>query len=395
MKKLLAAPVKMSLPESENQLYQNMLKIISDISLNLLAIKTADIIDEIPRDFLTWCQTMHLICNKHLNYQLLNDEQLPKVAKLLKLLEQAISVCQLKMLRITPWPIFVASIEQFQQREIWSEQNKFLQYVAELRSQAFSQLIAEDQLIFFGKHTAKHDPSVYQFDVEHFTGFRNAKTYLATMAHSSEKIEAMLAAIPLEGEVTFQHYQNFVNQYVDIFEQQAEPEKAQLFPATRLLALRRPDVFVSLNSTKADALSIAFAINKLSNQDFLAYWHDVVKTYQQMPWWKLATNDSEAEQFIFVHRAILLELFWFNEENAHEQSNYFKALNKSTPSSSTSTVIRKNGKSLESVTALVDRVLAGEEIPTFVKANRDAIIKQVMNGKKVEEVISLMRSIFG
>ncbi|WP_169315464.1 hypothetical protein, partial [Catenovulum agarivorans] len=340
-------------------------------------------------------QTMHLICNKHLNYQLLDDEQLPKVAKLLKLLEQAISVCQLKMLRITPWPIFVASVEQFQQREIWLEQHNFLQYLAELRSQAFSQMIAEDQMVFFGKHSAKHDPSVYQFDVEHFTGFRNAKTYLATVAHNGEKIEAMLAAIPLEGEVTFQHYQNFVNQYVAMFEQQAEPEKAPLFPATRLLALRRPDTFVSLNSTKADVLSIAFAINKLSNQDFLAYWHDVVTSYQQMPWWKLATNSSDSEQFIFAHRAILLDLFWFSEENAHQQTNYYKALNKATPASSKSTIVRRNGKSLESVTAMVDRVLADEEIPAFVKANRDAIIKQVMGGKKIEEVISLMRSIFG
>ncbi|EWH11537.1 hypothetical protein DS2_03475 [Catenovulum agarivorans DS-2] len=396
MKKLLAAPVKMSLPESENQLYQNMLKNISDISLNLLAIKTDDIIEEIPSDFLTWCKTMHLICNKHLNYELLEAEQLPVVAKLSKLLEQAISQCQLKMLRITPWPIFVANIEELQNRPIWSEQQAFLHYIAQLRSQSFSQLISEDQLVYFGKHTAKHDPSIYTFDVEHFTGFRNAKNFLATVTHNADAIEKMLQAIPLQGEVTFAHYQDFVSQYVAMFEQQAEPEKAPLFPATRLLALHRPDVFISINSSKADSICAAFGLARLSNQDFLSYWNDLVASYQQMPWWKLASANNDNEQFILEHRAILLDLFWFADEKAHEQSNYYKALHK--PSSSSvnkSASARRSGKSLESVSAMVDKVLAEDDMPAFVKANREAIIKQVMGGKKIEEVVGLMRSIFG
>lgn len=385
----------MSLTDSDNLLYQNMLKSISDISLNLLAIKVKDIVTETPKDFLSWCQTLHNLCIHHLNYDLLDDNQLPKVTKLIKLLEQAISVCQLKMLRITPWPIFVASVEHMQQKPIWAEQQKFLDYVANLRSQSFEKLIVEDQMVFFGKHTAKHDPSVYQFDVEHFTGFRNAKSYFATVSHQGAAIEQALSCIPLEGEVTFTHYQAFVKAYIDIFEQQAEPENAPLFPATRLLALRRPDVFISINSSKADSLSLAFGITKLSNQDFLAYWHDVVATYQQMPWWKLATPSNESDTFIYNNRAILLELFWFSDDKAHEQTNYYKALNKPSSTSSKSTSIRRGGKNIESVTAMVDRVLAEDDIPAFIKANRDAIIKQVMGGKKIEEVISLMRSIFG
>ncbi len=52
MRKLLSSPVKMPLSESENFIYQNVLKYVPELSLNLMAIK----VTERPEDFLSWCR---------------------------------------------------------------------------------------------------------------------------------------------------------------------------------------------------------------------------------------------------------------------------------------------------------------------------------------------------
>ncbi len=387
MRKLLSSPVKMPLSEIENQIYQNALKHISAITLNLLAVK----VNYRPEDFVSWCQELTRICQQDLNLDLLDTPQLPVLKKLQETLASGISITQLKMLRISPWPIFHSFIVNNAQVQALDERIKLLDYINNLTEKSLQDMIPEDRLAFAGKHTNQHDISVYNFDVEWFAGTKGAKTFHQLLSNHPEAFDQALNAIPKSGEVTEQDYRNFVQHYQEIFSRFTDNEKAPLMAATRLLAMRRPDQFIALSNNKIDVFCQGFAITKLNNRDFDRYWHDCIGTLRTMPWWCHPQPESPEESKLWQARAILIDLFLFADDNLAANSNYIKLRDKPTKTSATTV----NKRSKESAENLVDRALASDDLPDYLKAKRDSIVIEVKNGKSVTHVIDMMRAIFG
>ena len=252
-------------------------------------------------------------------------------------------------------------------------------------------MIPEDRLAFAGKHTNQHDISVYNFDVEWFAGTKGAKTFHQLLSNHPEAFDQALNAIPKSGEVTEQDYRNFVQHYQEIFSRFTKNEKAPLMAATRLLSMRRPDQFIALSNNKIDVFCQGFAITKLNNRDFDRYWHDCIGTLRTMPWWCHPQPESPEESKLWQTRAILIDLFLFADDNLAANSNYIKLRDKPTKTSATTV----NKRSKESAENLVDRALASDDLPDYLKAKRDSIVIEVKNGKSVTHVIDMMRAIFG
>ncbi|MCF6437520.1 MULTISPECIES: hypothetical protein [Pseudoalteromonas] len=388
MKKLLISPSKMALGEQESQIYQNILKQATEISLNLMAVK----VDNHPEDFLLWCYELLDIAKNRINFDLLDDHQLPIVKKLQDLLSNAISFLQLKTLRITPWPVLVSFIEQHKALLALDEQMKLIRYLADKRSTPLKEMIVEDRLAFSGKHTTSLDTSVYNFDVEWFSSTKTAKGFHQLLADLPGAFDEALAHIPHEGEVSEQDYQRFVVAYFMAFND--SDEKPTLAPATRLLAMRRPDVFTPVTSSKLDPLCSALGITKLSNRDFERYWQDIVLSIHAMPWFTMPSAANEFEHELAAIKALLPCWFYYTDKETAENSNYLKLLNKPVRASSTSgKKATRRGK--ESAEVLVDRALSDESIPEHIRAKRDSIVAEVEKGRSVDETISLMRTIFG
>lgn len=434
MKKLLSSPVKMSLSSAENQIYQNALKFISPLSLNLMAVK----VEQHPSDFLGWCIQLNRLCTEDLNMELIDDEQLLPLKKLQETLEAGASISQLKMARIAPWPIFIDFIQQQSLNHALDERLRLLAHIEAIRETPLADLITEDKLAFTGKHTSNHEHSLYSFDVEWFTSTKGAKTFHLLLEQSPEKFDDALKNIPLLGEVTLENYQNFINAYCAIFNDYSEKEnashKAPLTVATRLLSLRRPDQFIALSNNKIDVICKGLSIPKLKNTDFLSYWHDVIGTLRTFSWWNQSEpeitsnnhididhevnpdnstqanedsnsdneNDSPTsycENILWKNRAILIDLFLFADADLAQNSNYIKArdkaLNKLLNKSNNASKSPSRKRSKESAEVLVDRALADEELPTYLLGKRETILKQVKEGKSIEQAIGLMRAIFG
>ena len=388
MKKLLISPSNMALGEQESQIYQNILKQATEISLNLMAVK----VENHPEDFLGWCYELLDVAKNRINFDLLDDHQLPTVKKLQDLLIAAISFLQLKTLRIAPWPMVAAFIASHKEVIALDEQLKLIEYLKPMRSTPLKDMIKEDRLAFSGKHAANLDTSVYQFDVEWFASTKSAKGFHQLLDDLPGAFDEALAAIPAEGDVTLEHYQSFMVGYLSAFA--GSEEKPTLAPATRLLAMRRPDVFTPITSSKLDALCQALGVAKLNNRDFERYWTDVVSTIKAMPWYTMATPVDEFETQLTEIKALLPCLFYYADKDTATNSNYFKLLHKpqrSGTSGGKKTVRR--GK--ESAEVLVDRALADESIPEHIRAKRDSIVAEVEKGRSVDETISLMRTIFG
>ncbi|WP_105253483.1 hypothetical protein [Pseudoalteromonas sp. T1lg75] len=388
MKKLLISPSKMALAEQESQIYQNILKQAADISLNLMAVK----VENHPEDFLGWAYELLDVVTERLNFDLLEPTQLPTVKKLQAQLKDAISFLQLKTLRIAPWPVICAYLEQHKERVLLDEHLSLAEHIASIKETPLQEMSKEDRLTFVGKHTAAHDPAVYRFDVEFFAGTKNNKAFAQILDDQPQAVEAALAHIPLTDEVSLEHYQAFVLAYLQLFT--GSDDKPTLAPATRLLAMRRPDVFTPITNAKSDTLCAALNVTRLNNRDFERYWQDIVSTLARQPWFAMAQGDNEQEQRLVDIKALLPCLFYYFDKNAMEQSNYFKLLHKpkASPASANSTA-RKRSK--ESAALLVDRALAEEGMPEHIRAKRDSIISEVEKGRSVADTISLMRAIFG
>jgi hypothetical protein len=395
MRKLLSSPVKMPLSESENFIYQNILKYVPELSLNLMAIK----VTERPEDFLGWCHELLILSRDHLNMDLLEPAQLAPLKKLHETLKSSISRAQIKMTRIAPWPIYCQFIQQQNTHHALEERLQLLNYIDDIKTQPLSEMIEEDRLAFAGKHSSKHDVSIYNFDVEWFASTKSAKIFHQLFAEQPQAFDHALSHIPLNGDVTPEEYNKFVSAYKLIFSsytaEKPSGEKAPLAPATRLLAMRRPDQFIALTASKIDIFCQGFSIAKFNNFDFSSYWQDMICTIRTCSWWHQAAPENADELILWKNRVVLLDVFLLAEKDCAEKSNFIRLRDKPLMknSSKSPTVARKRTK--ESAEALIDRALEDEDLPDYLLSKRDTLIHQVKEGKSVEQAISLMRAIFG
>ncbi|WP_286267154.1 hypothetical protein [Thalassotalea atypica] len=389
MRAFLTSPNAMSLSDTEQTLYQNSLIFIAELSLNLMAVK----VENCPTDFLSWCKELHHICTHKVNQELLEPEQFKPLKKLTELLVSGISISQLKLARVLPWPVFAKYIHDNASIQALDERLALLSYVDEIKNTAMNELSSEDVLVLAGKHTAQHDPSIYKFDTEWFGATKGAKVFLHLLADFPEEFGQALQHIPVEGNVDYSHYQAFVNAYKTIFSLHANGEKIPLFPATRLLSMRRPDQFIVVTNSKLDVLSKGLGIVKLNNQSFDDYWHELIVTLRHCPWWKAAAPDDAQELALWHKRAILTDLFLFADDTLAQGSNYIKLRDKPKRTSSGQTRTIKRTKA--SAEELVNKALAQDDIPKYLLNMRSTIIKSVQDGKTVEQAITLMRNIFG
>jgi len=389
VKNLLISPSKMSLSAPQSAIYQKILEQVAPLSLNLMAVK----IENQPQDFLAWCHELLDVCVNRINRELMDEVQFKPLKKVISLLTLATSVTQFTMAKTAPWVIYQEFINSQAVRHGLDERLRLLDFVSNLNTSTLGELSVEDRLAFVGKHTSEHDTALYNFDVQWFGQTKTAKGFHELLSVNPAAFDDALSKIPGEGEVTQSQFADFVGGFMVAI--MSTGEKPTLAVATRLLAMKRPDQFITINSTKIDELCQGLNIAKVKLHDFEGYWTDVIGTIRTMPWYNSEQPSDESELALWNNRVVLMDLlFWCDEEHA-QQSNYLKLKNKPARKSTSKAGGKTMRRSKESATEIVDRVLAMEGTSDFIKAQRSSIIAQVESGKKIDEVITLLSKIFG
>ena len=395
MRKLLSSPVKMALSDAENVSYQNALKHVTEISLNLMAVK----VENRPEDYLGWCTELIDVCRNRINMDLLEPEQLPILKKLEQVLVLGASVSQFKMARIAPWPIFTAFIEQQASLHALEERLALLDYIAVIKAKRFVEMTELELLAFVGKHTNQHCHTQYNFDVEWFASTKGAKVFHTLLAQQPESFDLALSSIPENGDVTPKQYQQFVKAYKQIFTNytvdKESGEKAPLAPATRILAMKRPDQFIALTNAKIDILCQGLSIAKFNGFDFENYWQDMIGTLRTFAWWHETEPEDARERKLWHARAVLVDLFMFADEDFAFGSNFLRIRDKKLNTVESSYKSGRRARTKLTPEELVDQALENEELPAYLQEQRETLIKQVKKGKSPEQAISLLRAIFG
>lgn len=130
-----------------------------------------------------------------------------------------------------------------------------------------------------------------------------------TIKMNDKNISLAIDSIPLEGDVTESHYERFI-----MYFRKAFPDFQELSGATRLLAMKRPDVFVCFNSKNRKKLCNDFGI-KPSNMDYKRYWDDIIERIFDSEWWKSPKPENKPENKIEIgiweNRSAFLDALYY------------------------------------------------------------------------------------
>ena len=113
-------------------------------------------------------------------------------------------------------------------------------------------------------------------------GSMGAAGSFAELVRLRDRALAALDSIPGHGNVSEAQFDSYAKAFTAAFSRSSRT--ARVAPATRLLAMKRPDVFVCINGGNevglAEALAYAPSTLRLAN-----YWKRVIEPIQQAPWY--------------------------------------------------------------------------------------------------------------
>lgn len=117
-----------------------------------------------------------------------------------------------------------------------------------------------------------------------------------------------LDCIPLLGVVTQGDYNRYCQAFLAAFDQ--DGRVGGLPPATRLLAMKRPDVFVCVDSANRKDLCENFGVS-YSTTDLEKYWQRIIEPMHGDAWWRHPQPTKAADAEIWLGRAALLDAIYY------------------------------------------------------------------------------------
>ena len=147
------------------------------------------------------------------------------------------------------------------------------------------------------------------FDWRWFGSMKGWGKFQNKINNKNENISLALDKIPIEGKITREHYENFLNKY-----KKATPEAVNDWIGTtsRLLAMKRPDVFVCFGSKNRKKLCTDFGI-KQSDMTYERYWDEIIERIQDSDWWNSSQPEDKIEIKIWNGRSAFLDAIYYEE----------------------------------------------------------------------------------
>ena len=165
--------------------------------------------------------------------------------------------------------------------------------------------LAEDERKFIAgipnKLTNRED-----IDWGYFGSMTGAGIFKNKIKSNDAIISRALDQIPLKGQITRIHYDNYVRYF------QKSLSGTYIGTATRLLAMKRPDTFVCLDSKNRSRLCRDFGIQQ-SKMTYERYWTDIIERIFDSDWWLNPDPKNEQEELISGSRAAFLDALYYKE----------------------------------------------------------------------------------
>jgi len=117
-----------------------------------------------------------------------------------------------------------------------------------------------------------------------------------------------LDEIPFDGEVTENHFNNFVKHFLKA----EEVEETWVSSAGRLLIMKRPDTFYSITSANEKGFRDDFDIVP-SRVNLHTYWELIAERINNCIWWQAPKPEDNFEVKLWHSRAAMLDVLYYTE----------------------------------------------------------------------------------
>lgn len=150
--------------------------------------------------------------------------------------------------------------------------------------------------------------SIDEIDWLHFGSMMGAGYFKNKIINNDKNILKALDQIPLKGNITKYHYSNFISYFCKSF-----TSGSHIATSTRLLAIKRPDVFVCFDSKNKRNLCNAFGI-KMSGMTYVRYWEEIIERIFDSQWWQKPAPRNELELQISSGRSAMLDSIYYDPD---------------------------------------------------------------------------------
>lgn len=144
-------------------------------------------------------------------------------------------------------------------------------------------------------------------DWGYFGSMKGAGIFKNRIIENDPNISSALDEIPISGQITKTHYKRFLLHFTKTF------EGNYLATATRLLAMKRPDVFICLDSKNKSALCKDFGVVQIG-LDYDRYWDEIVERIYDSEWWLHPNPKDNIEKDVSNSRASFLDSIYYKEK---------------------------------------------------------------------------------
>ena len=165
--------------------------------------------------------------------------------------------------------------------------------------------LTEDQRKFIAGIPNKLDIDGAE-DWGYFGSMKGAGIFKNKIKENDRNVSKALDQIPLSGQITKRHYDNFIKHFTQTF------TGNYIATATRLLCMKRPDTFVCFDSKNRSALCKDFGIIQ-SEMDYERYWDDIVERVYDSDWWQNPNPKNDTEEIVSEARAAFLDSLYYEE----------------------------------------------------------------------------------
>lgn len=176
--------------------------------------------------------------------------------------------------------------------------------VIEISQELFSSVIHFNQLDEYKRKFIAGATTNYAVDWGYFGSMIGRGDYVHEIIVNNKDISIALDQIPLKGQITRIHYDNFIKHFKKVF------SGNYIGVASRLLAMKRPDVFYCLTSKNQKRFCKDFSVNK-AEIDYTGYWEHIIERIYDSEWWLNPTASTKQEQQISNARAAFLDAIYY------------------------------------------------------------------------------------
>lgn len=141
----------------------------------------------------------------------------------------------------------------------------------------------------------------------YFGSMQGAGKFKNRILENDKNISIALDQIPLQGQITKIHFEEYLRYFLKSSDVQP------IATATRLLALKRPDIFLCLDSKNRSKLCKAFEI-QYSGMTLEKYWDEIIERIFDSEWWINPKPRNEFEQKLRNNRSAMLDSLYYTKD---------------------------------------------------------------------------------